>query len=191
MKIAEGTLYFAPGITSQSYRGMPTGRNVNIKAGAVLQLPTKFSDIQSTAPFLTQDATMTFQRIILKIRDWHHTLVSNLSKIRLDWWKSFLNIIDINRHEHVAIIGYNLKENLFNEHTALGREILIRNIPFKIVGVLQPPVRKKCVLGLIMPLSSLTRPILIYGAIKTLCLFLFYHNPTATQKSLNAMCEHI
>ena len=192
MKIAEGTLYFAPGITSQSYRGMPTGRNVNIKAGAVLQLPTKFSDIQSTAPFLTQDATMTFQKNNLKKSVIGTTpLFQTFQKLDLIDGSRFLNIIDINRHEHVAIIGYNLKENLFNEHTALGREILIRNIPFKIVGVLQPPVRKKCVLGLIMPLSSLTRPILIYGAIKTLCLFLFYHNPTATQKSLNAMCEHI
>jgi len=144
MKIAEGTLYFAPGITSQSYRGMPTGRNVNIKASAVLQLPAKFPDIQSTAPFLTQDATMTFQENNLKKSVVGTTpLFQTFQKLDLIDGSRFLNPVDINNHEDVAVIGYNLKEDLFNEHTALGREILIRNIPFKIVGVLQPPVRKK------------------------------------------------
>ena len=50
----------------------------------------------------------------------------------------FINDADISAADKVAIIGYDLAENLFGSQNPLGQVIKIGNYPFTVVGILEP-----------------------------------------------------
>lgn len=45
---------------------------------------------------------------------------------------------DVTRVERVALIGTKLEEEMFGDGDAIGAEILIKSVPFEVVGVLEP-----------------------------------------------------
>jgi len=51
---------------------------------------------------------------------------------------SFFDQTDVRQMKKVAVLGWTVAENLFPDRDAVGQQIRLRNVPFKIVGVLNP-----------------------------------------------------
>jgi putative ABC transport system permease protein len=50
----------------------------------------------------------------------------------------YVDARDVDRAERVALVGTKLKELLFGDGDAIGAEILIKSVPFEVIGVLEP-----------------------------------------------------
>ena len=50
----------------------------------------------------------------------------------------FFSDYDVERAARVALIGTSLKQEIFGDGEALGEEIMIRSVPFEVIGVLEP-----------------------------------------------------
>ena len=49
----------------------------------------------------------------------------------------YVNDLDLDRRRRVVFLGDKLKQDLFGEADAVGRTVMVDNIPFLVVGVLQ------------------------------------------------------
>ena len=61
---------------------------------------------------------------------------TKIRKLNIEHEGRFFNAIDINDKARVAILGHKLKELFFGNASAIGKEILVENIPFIVIGVM-------------------------------------------------------
>ena len=49
----------------------------------------------------------------------------------------YVNDIDVDRRRRVVFLGNKLKQDLFGEADAVGRTVMVDNVPFLVVGVME------------------------------------------------------
>lgn len=73
----------------------------------------------------------------------------------------FLNDNDLKNNEKVAAIGLKVKQDLFRDEDPIGKEILVNNINFKVIGVFTDPSGEREESRVYMPVTTNQRT---YGA---------------------------
>lgn len=138
--VVDGAYVFFPSRTSKSYRGLPLGREVNIKAKDVIDLIKYIPNLSAATPML---ATYAYVGVKGK-RLWKrvHGVGSSLIQIRKLQLSAgrFLNKLDENQSARVVVIGHRLEDAYFaqqNVGDVIGKKIFINKIPFTVVGTLQ------------------------------------------------------
>jgi len=140
MKIADGTLFIRASNTSKDYEGYPKGRKLLLKAAPIIQLQQSSNLIQAIAPALFNNTKVSYEQ-----KQFTNTVFGStpdfrsIRKINLIAHSRFINKKDTLTKAHVAIIGSRLKQNLFGDAPALNKRILIKQIPFIVIGVIQAP----------------------------------------------------
>lgn len=69
----------------------------------------------------------------------------------------FLNDNDLKNNEKVTAIGLKLKQDIFKEGDAIGKEILVNGINFKVIGVFTDPSGEREETRLYMPMTTIQR----------------------------------
>jgi putative ABC transport system permease protein len=69
----------------------------------------------------------------------------------------FINNTDLLNNEKVAVIGLKIKQDLFKDKEALGEQIAINNINFKVVGVFTDPAGEREETRAYLPLTTTQR----------------------------------
>lgn len=69
----------------------------------------------------------------------------------------FINNTDLVNNEKVAVIGLKIKQDLFKDKEALGEQIAINNINFKVVGVFTDPAGEREETRAYLPLTTTQR----------------------------------
>ncbi len=138
---AAGTIEVWSGTTTKEYKGLNPGRQVQLRNSDYSQSVQKFEDkldIRSSSynfwgsliSYGKESGSYQFRGV-----DPDYGLVENLTIIK----GRFVNSKDIENNEKVAVIGMKIKTDLFKEKEALGEEILIKNISFKVIGIFTDP----------------------------------------------------
>ena len=174
---AYNAIYLYPGITSIPYKGQKTGRPI----------------IFTNDDFETIGALENIEYISAEYSPWSNTIVSykiksgvyhvvstnqdrkyieNLSIIN----GRFINKFDIEESRKIAIIGKPVEKALFPNQSAIGENITIYGISYKVVGVFDDPGRERDANRVYIPLSTAQKVFNIHSRIGN--IFLTVKNST-------------
>ena len=138
---AAGIIEVWSGTTTKEYKGLNPGRQIQFRNSDYTQSVQKFGDkLDSKAstynfwgtPFSYGKESGTYQ---YRGVDPDYSIIENLTVVK----GRYINSNDLDNNEKVAVIGMKVKTDLFKDKEALGKEIVINNINFKVVGIFTDP----------------------------------------------------
>jgi putative ABC transport system permease protein len=139
LKLVDGTFFIIFKTTTKSYKGFPQGQKVRVKAVDIIDMAQAIPSIKAYSPALdNQSAPVSYRsqevkrRVIGVSQDFAY-----LRKINLTAKSRFLNSRDIRDRKRIVIIGHQLMQRLFRREDAIGKQIYINQVPFKVIGVVQ------------------------------------------------------
>jgi len=138
---AAGIIEVWSGTTTKEYKGLNPGRQIQFRNSDYTQSVQKFEDKldlrASTfnfwgAPFSYGKESGSYQ---YRGVDPDYGGIENLVIVK----GRFINSKDLANNEKVATIGMKIKTDLFKDTDPMGKEILINNINFKVIGIFTDP----------------------------------------------------
>lgn len=138
---AAGIIEVWSGTTTKEYKGLNPGRQIQFRNSDYTQSVQKFDDKLDlrAATYNFWGAAFSYGKESGNYQyrgvDPDYGAVENLTIVQ----GRFINSKDLANNEKVAAIGMKVKTDLFKDKDALGKEILINNINFKVVGIFTDP----------------------------------------------------
>lgn len=138
---AAGIIEVWSGTTTKEYKGLNPGRQIQFRNSDYTQSVQKFGDKLDSkastynfwgAPFSYGKESGTYQ---YRGVDPDYSIIENLTVVK----GRYINNNDLDNNEKVAVIGMKIKTDLFKDKEALGKEIIINNINFKVIGIFTDP----------------------------------------------------
>lgn len=122
--------------TSKPYKGLQSGRRIQLKNKDFDFIKNKYVD---NVQFMTARIYKNFSLSYKKNQDIYdvravHPDHQFLEKTIMDQGR-YINQFDINKGSKVIVIGRLIKSDLFGEKPALGRQINVSGISYKVIGV--------------------------------------------------------
>ena len=156
---AINSIWAFPGQTSVAFKGLGPGRRVQFTNEDHDEIRTGVRGIEhSTSRFYVggslrvryRDETTTFD--VRCVHPGHRYLEKTIiTRGR------FLNDLDIREHRKVAVIGEKVQDALFRKEPALGRELEVNGIAFKVVGVFRDEGGENEMEKIYLPISTAQR----------------------------------
>lgn len=156
---AAGIIEVWSGTTTKEYKGLNPGRQIQYRDADYKQSVQKFDDKldlrASTynywgAPFSYGKESGSYQyRGVTP----DYGKVENLTIVQ----GRYINSNDLANNEKVACIGMKVKTDLFKDKDALGKEIIINGINFKVVGIFTDPGGEREETRAYLPLTTVQR----------------------------------
>lgn len=156
---AAGIIEVWSGTTTKEYKGLNPGRQIQYRDADYKQSVQKFDDKldlrASTynywgAPFSYGKESGSYQyRGVTP----DYGGIENLTIVQ----GRYINTKDLANNEKVACIGMKVKTDLFKDKDALGKEIIINGINFKVVGVFTDPGGEREETRAYLPLTTVQR----------------------------------
>ncbi|WP_374174916.1 ABC transporter permease [Flavobacterium tructae] len=138
---AAGIIEVWSGTTTKEYKGLNPGRQIQFRNSDYSQSVRKFND-KLDLKAATQNywgGTFTYGKESGSYQyrgvDPDYSGIENLTVVQ----GRYINSNDLANNEKVACIGMKVKTDLFKDKDPIGKEILINNINFKVVGVFTDP----------------------------------------------------
>jgi putative ABC transport system permease protein len=134
---ATNSIWIRRGVTSEEYKGLPKGRRIQFFNDDYDYLVKNVKEVEHITGrlYLSGDRTVTYgdKNLSFSIRSVHpgHKFLENTIMIK----GRYLNETDLKEVRKVAVIGKIVKESLFGEEEAIGKEINIGGIVYKVIGV--------------------------------------------------------
>lgn len=131
-----------PGSTTVPFEGYGIGRPIRFREGDAWTLRDQISDIDVVTPEYMESMQVSYgekrsNSSIGGVYPVYQDLRNMFEKEGGRW----LNDIDIEKRRRVIFLGNRLTENLFEEENPVGKQVLVRGIPFTVIGVLQEKIQ--------------------------------------------------
>lgn len=127
------------GQTGKVYQGLPRGREIRFSEEDVNLLKEKIPFISGiSGEYDLWGVSMTYQKKTLTERI--TGVLPPFEYMRTHFPQPggrFINELDIEQRRRVIFLGNDLKERLFGDEDAIGKVVMVNNIPFTVVGVMQ------------------------------------------------------
>lgn len=156
---AAGIIEVWSGTTTKEYKGLNPGRQVQFRNSDYNQSVQKFEDKldlrASTNNYWGQSFAYGKESGNYQFRgvDPDYGGIENLTIIQ----GRYINAKDLQNNAKVAVIGLKLKTDLLKDKEAIGEEILINNINFKVVGVFTDPGGEREETRAYLPLTTVQK----------------------------------
>jgi putative ABC transport system permease protein len=156
---AMNSIWVSSGRTSKPFRGLQPGREVRFTNADYDEVTTRIDGVEySTARFWifgNQQVNYKNEFGSFTIRAVHpgHRILERTKVIR----GRYINELDLSDFRKVAVIGVLVEEALFGEEPALGKEIRINGIAFRVVGVFEDEGNDNERSFIYMPISTAQR----------------------------------
>ncbi|WP_149205518.1 ABC transporter permease [Flavobacterium johnsoniae] len=156
---AAGIIEVWSGTTTKEYKGLNPGRQVQFRNSDYNQSTQKFEDKldlrASTQNYWGQSFSYGKESGSYQFRgvDPDYGGIENLTIVQ----GRYVNSKDLQNNEKVAVIGMKLKNDLLKDKDAIGEEILINNINFKVIGVFTDPGGEREETRAYLPLTTVQR----------------------------------
>ncbi|MEN2401939.1 ABC transporter permease [Flavobacterium sp. MC2016-06] len=156
---AAGIIEVWSGTTTKEYKGLNPGRQIQFRNSDYTQSVQKFDDKLATkastynfwrAPFSYGKESGSYQ---YRGVDPDYGYIENLVIVQ----GRYVNSKDLDNNEKVAVIGMKVKTDLFKDKEALGQEILINNINFKVIGIFTDPGGEREETRAYLPMTTVQR----------------------------------
>ncbi len=138
-----------PGATSLPYKGYGKGRQIHFSLDDEKILLQNVKELKSiSGEMRTWDIPTKYKK---------QNILVQVAGIEPQWGEMrnvfaqkggrFINRIDIQKKRRVVFLGDKLKKTLFGEEDAIGKQILIQNTPFTVIGILQHKIQNSSYSG--------------------------------------------
>lgn len=156
---AAGIIEVWSGTSTKEYKGLNPGRRVQFRNSDYNQSVQKFEDKldlrASTNNYWGQSFAYGKESGNYQFRgvDPDYGGIENLTIVQ----GRYINAKDLESNAKVAVIGMKLKQDLLKDKEAIGEEILINNISFKVVGVFTDPGGEREETRAYLPLTTVQK----------------------------------
>lgn len=132
----ENTMYVYPSSTSLPYKGTKPGRAIKFDNKDLSYLVENVEDVDLySARYFVDGSQVVYgtSKGSFKIRCVHpdHRTIEASAMVE----GRYVNQYDIDERRKVAVIGDLVKDKLFEDKEAIGQDVVINNVSFKVVGV--------------------------------------------------------
>ncbi len=153
---ADGIIEVWSNVTTKEYKGLNPGREIQFR-NSDYEIPVKkFDDVINkkssvrntwggTISYGKESGNYQFRGITPDYLDLENATIIN---------GRFINNNDMVNNEKVVAIGLKVKQDLFKEQDPLGKEILVNNINFKVIGVFTDPSGEREESRVYMPMTT-------------------------------------
>jgi len=127
-----------PASTSLPFEGLGKGRKIRVSEDDLEALRREIKDATFSGEYQKGDSR--FRRERVRINPGISAANSAFAVMRNlipDAGGRYVNDLDLDRRRRVVFLGDKLKQDLFGESEAVGRTVMVDNVPFLVVGVLQ------------------------------------------------------
>jgi putative ABC transport system permease protein len=136
--LGEGILVVWPGSTSKAFAGFPQGRDLTFVPEDVALLRATVVELRDASAEMIRWGNnvaygrKTFSKPLKGVEPSYGELRNQIPEPG----GRFLNAIDERDKRRVAFIGNGVKDELFGDEEAVGKTILVNQVPFTVVGVM-------------------------------------------------------
>ena len=137
--IGSNTIIVLPGSLTSSGLRMGTGNAVTLSESDARELPAQCPDIALAVPMVRGGAQIVYEN-----NNWatihlsaQRLVISDVRELSVAEGASFSQQ-DVDSANKVAVLGKTVVTNLFGDIDPVGQSIRIKNVPFTVVGVLEP-----------------------------------------------------
>ena len=174
-KDAMNSIYIWSNRTTKAYKGNQIGRRIQFKNDDFTFLKEKFEDeIQTISPRIQRQAEVVYkdEKDSYSIRGVYpkYQMLESAEMMQ----GRFINFRDINEKSKIVVIGRMVEKDLFGQLSALGKQINIGGIVYKIIGVFSDPGGDSDERYIYMPFTTMQR---LYGNNDHLGEFGITYNP--------------
>jgi len=138
---ADGVIWVWAGRTTKEFKGLNPGRQIQLRNSDFVLSKQKFEKEidKKSSKFNIYNGNIVYGKETgnydcMGVSP-DHQAIEKVSLIQ----GRFVNDIDLVGNRKVAVIGQKLKQDLFKDKKAVGEQILISNVQFKVVGVFTDP----------------------------------------------------
>ena len=128
------------GATTRSFGGLPSGRGIRLMVEDVERLSKGVPQARTVTLEYSSGSSNPIRNgktVINAPLSGCSEVFRDLRGMRPEPGGRFLNAVDIEQHRRVLFLGNRLKHKLFGEQQAVGREVLLYDVPFTVIGVRQ------------------------------------------------------
>ncbi len=128
-----------PQKTTRPFAGMGPGRRIVLREKDIACLPGLIPALAGVSPeYQGKELVQVGQRVYRSTLSGVYPVYGRLRSMRPQRGGRFLNQRDLVENRCVVFLGDHIKRGLFGEAAAVGKQVILRGIPFTVVGVLQP-----------------------------------------------------
>lgn len=130
-----------PGMTTKEYKGLNPGRRIQLKNEDYNQILLRYGDKldHSASVYNVWNGVITYGKETGSYRiEGTFPAYQELENSSLTAGR-FLNITDLDNNEKNVVIGHRVKLDLFKDEDAIGKQVQISGINFKVIGVFTDP----------------------------------------------------
>lgn len=137
--LGEGIVIMWGGRTSKPYMGFGKGRSIPLREEDALLLKREIKRLAGVSPEYSRWNTQikykknTVRQNMVGI----YPVFGKMRNIFAETGGRFINKIDLEKRKRVVFLGDKLKKDLFGKEEAIGKYIIIDNVPFLVVGVMK------------------------------------------------------
>ncbi|UCB52140.1 MAG: ABC transporter permease [Candidatus Zixiibacteriota bacterium] len=137
--LGEGIVILWGGRTSQPFEGFGKGRRIPLREEDAHLLKREIREMWGVSPEYSRWSThMKYKdNAVTQNMVGIYPIFGEMRNIIPEMGGRFINRIDLEQKKRVVFIGDQLKKDLFGEEEAIGKYIIIDNVPFLVVGVLK------------------------------------------------------
>ena len=136
--IGENIIIVWPGITSKEFAGLPKGRRIQPNEDDVAYIKERAKTVERISPENGRNVTVKYgKQTTLRqvIGVWPE--FGEMRNLVPQYGSRFINEKDVQDRRRVIFLGDALAKDLFADSAAVGREVLLNGMPFKVVGVMK------------------------------------------------------
>lgn len=125
--------------TTMSYEGLGRGQAIRLRAAEVAALPRQIPELDLVSPeYIISDQVAVGARVHRATLAGVHPSYAELRAWRILPGGRFLNERDLAERRRVVVLGNQIKEALFGPGEAVGQRVVLRGIPFLVIGTMRP-----------------------------------------------------
>jgi putative ABC transport system permease protein len=141
--MGDNILIMFPGRTTQAFQGYGIGRQIRFRESDADLLQSQVSNIKNISA--------EYQQNNIQFSNGDRRNTPSISGVNVVYGEMrnvfaqpggrWINEKDLEQRRRVVFLGDQLKTLLFGEEDAIGRHVMVGNIPFTVIGVMQPKVQ--------------------------------------------------
>ncbi|MGB8656731.1 MAG: ABC transporter permease [Candidatus Zixiibacteriota bacterium] len=137
--LGESIVIMWGGRTSKPYMGFGKGRSIPLREEDVTTLKKEIRQMEGASPEYSRwNTNMKYKKNeVTQNMVGIYPVFGEMRNIYPETGGRFVDQIDLEKRKRVAFIGDQLKEDLFAKDGAVGKHLIIDNIPFLVVGVMK------------------------------------------------------
>jgi putative ABC transport system permease protein len=136
--LGESIVIAWPGRTAMPWQGLGKGRPVKVTEEDLEALRREIPEAKFAGEYSRSRSTFRRERArITPDLSATNAVFAVMRNLIPDQGGRYVNDLDLDRRRRVLFLGDKLKQDLFGEADAVGRTVMVDNVPFLVVGVMQ------------------------------------------------------